>query len=178
MTAAPTVAFVAVNALSDLWTALVALAVITVGVFTARVARGRSTKGAVVGLAVAATCAAVAALTGEARAFFLLPTLLPGVIMLVCLGSVLVRRPATGILLNRIVGGPADWRTDRGLMHVYTVSTLVAVGINIVNFALQATFYLADQPSVLAVAHVATGPVFAGLVALTVVAARRRLSRD
>ena len=88
------------------------------------------------------------------------------------------RRPLTGLLLNRLAGGPRDWRHRRDLLRVYDVTTLVAVAVNAVNFALQATFYAADQPAVLAAAHIATGPVFALLVAATLVAVRRRLGRD
>ena len=63
-------------------------------------------------------------------------------------------------------------------MRVYDVTTLIAVAINGVNFGLQAFFYAADQTAVLAVAHAATGPVFATLVAGTLIAVRRRLARE
>jgi hypothetical protein len=63
-------------------------------------------------------------------------------------------------------------------MCVYDVTTLIAVAVNAVNFALQAWFYAAGQTAMLAVAHVATGPVFATLVAGTLVAVRRRLARE
>ena len=143
--------------------------------FAFRLARRQPIRGAVGGLALAGVCALVAELTGQARGFFLLPTVLPAVILLVCLGSITVRRPLTGVLLNRIAGGPADWRHRPALIRIHIVSTLAAVAVNAVNFTLQATFYLADQPLVLAVAHVATGPVFACLVAATVIAVRRHL---
>lgn len=41
---------------------------------------------------------------------------------------------------------------------------------------LQTVFYARDVPAVLAVAHIATGPAFATLVAVTVVAARRTMA--
>ena len=66
-----------------------------------------------------------------------------------------------------------DWRRRPTLMRIYVVSTLVAVAVNIVNFVVQALFYVADEPAVLAVGHIATGPVFACLVAATVIAVRR-----
>ena len=77
----------------------------------------------------------VAALSGEARAFFLLPTLLPAVLVLVFLGSVLVRRPLTGTLVQ-----PHGRRAPRlapalpRCCRVYTITTLVAVAIHAVNF--------------------------------------------
>ena len=103
----------------------------------------------------------VAAVSGEARAFFLLPTLLPAVLMLVFLGSVVVHRPLTGTLFNRMVGGPRDWRQHSALLRVYSITTLVAVAIHAVNFAVRIVFYLADQPAVLAAVQIAAGPVFA-----------------
>ena len=176
--AAPAIVFVAVTAIGRLTTAILATGVTAVLAFAYRLARRESLGGAVVGLAIAAACALVAALTGEARGFFLLPTLAPAGILLICLVSVLARRPVTGLVFNRVAGGPSDWRHDRSLMRIYDLTTLIAVGINLVNFGLQAFFYAADQTAVLAVAHAATAPVFATVAAGTLIAVRRRLARD
>ena len=173
--AAPTVVFVAVAAVTDLTTALVATGVTAVTVFAVRVVRRESVRGALAGLAVAAVCVLVAALTGQARGFFLVLTLVPALVALVCLGTVLARRPLTGLLLNRLAGGPADWRRHPRLLRVHVLATLAAVAVNLVNLAVQVTSYRADRTLVLAAAHVATGPVFAALVAVTLVAARRAL---
>ena len=171
--AAPAVAFVVADALGGLTWAFLALAVTASAAFGVRLARRESVRGALVGLAVAAVCAVVAAVSGEARAFFLLPTLLPAVLMVVFLGSVIIRRPVTGILFNRMVGGPPDWRQHSGLLRVYTITTLIAVALHAVNFAVRIVFYLADQPAVLAAVQIAAGPVFAALAAVTLLAARR-----
>jgi hypothetical protein len=56
------------------------------------------------------------------------------------------------------------------------MSTLTAIAINVVNAVIQVAFYRADEPVVLGAAHVATGPVFAGLVAGTIVFARRAIT--
>ena len=174
--AAPTVAFVVADALGGLTWALVALAATAPVTFGVRLARRESLRGPLAGLAVAAVCALVAASAGEARAFFLLPTLLPAALMLLFLGSVLVRRPLTGVVLHRLVGGPRDWRRLAPLLRIYTISTLVAVAVHAVNFAVRTVFYLADQPAVLAAVNIAAAPVFAVLAALTVVAARRAVA--
>ncbi|WP_433781446.1 DUF3159 domain-containing protein [Actinomycetospora sp. CA-101289] len=178
VTAAPTVAFVIANALGGLTPALISLAGTASAAFVLRIVRRERLTAALVGLVIAAVSALVAAVTGEARAFFLLPMLLPVAVLVGCLGSVLIRRPLTGLLLNRVVGGPSQWRRHRGLMRVYIVTTLIAVAVNVVNVGVQAVFYLADRPAVLAAAHVATGPVFAALVAATVIAARRQLTPE
>ncbi|MEJ2867764.1 DUF3159 domain-containing protein [Actinomycetospora sp. OC33-EN08] len=174
--ATPAVAFVVADALAGLTWAFVALAVAAPVAFGIRLARRESLRGAVVGLAVAGVCAAVAALSGEARAFFLLPTLIPAALGVVFLGSVLVRRPVIGIVLNRLAGGPADWRDDPRLLRVYTLSTLAGVAIHAVNLGARGVAYAADQPAVLAALGVAAAPVFAVLAAVTLVAARRAIS--
>jgi hypothetical protein len=173
---APTVVFVVVAALGGLTAAVVAAAVTALAAFAVKIARHEAVGGALGGLFLVMACALVAALTGEARGFFLLPTALPAVVILICLATLLARRPLTGLLLNRLAGGPATWRRHRGLMRIYDISTLIAVAVNAVNLGLQVVFYLADQTAVLAVAHAATGPVFATLVAGTLVAVRRRLA--
>jgi Protein of unknown function (DUF3159) len=178
VTSAPTIVFVVASALGGLTVAITATAVTAVVAFAYRLLRRESLVGALAGLLVAAACAVTAAITGEARGFFLLPAALPAVVVLICLGTLLARRPLTGLLLNRLAGGPAQWPRHRGLLRVYDVTTVIAIAVNLVNFALQAVFYAADQAAVLAAAHVATGPIFATLVAGTLVAVRRRLARD
>jgi Protein of unknown function (DUF3159) len=113
--------------------------------------------------------------TGQERGFFLIPALIPFAVVAVCVGSVLAGRPLTGVLLNRVSGGPAAWREMPRLRRVYIVSTLMCAAVNVVNAALQAVFYLANDPVMLAVVHIATGPVFAVIVAVAVVFARRAM---
>ena len=121
-------------------------------------------------------CAGIAAFSGEARAFFLLPTLIPAVMGVVFLGSVLVRRPVTGMLFNRLVGGPADWRDHARLLRVYTLTTLAGVVLHVLNLAVRGVAYLANQPAVLAALGIAAVPAFAALAAVTLVAARRAIT--
>ena len=70
---APTIAFVAVDAAAGLSPALLAVAVTAVAACAVRLIRRESPGVAIAGLVVAGICAAVAALVGEARAFFLPP---------------------------------------------------------------------------------------------------------
>jgi hypothetical protein len=84
-----------------------------------------------------AACAGTAALTGEARDFFLVPTLIPFAVILVCLATIAVGRPLTGLALNRLAGGPTDWPRIPRLRRVYTISTLACVAINTVNAVVQ-----------------------------------------
>ncbi|MBW0121245.1 SDR family oxidoreductase [Pseudonocardia oceani] len=177
MTHQPTVAFVVGNGLGGLPWAFIALAVAAPAAFGVHLVRREPVRAAAVGLVVAAVCALVAALAGEARAYFLVPTLLPVAWTLVFLGSVLVGRPLTGVALNRLAGGPRDWRRHAPLRRVYTITSLVAAAIALVNAVVRAGLYLADQLAVLAVVEVAVIPVPFAVAASTVVAARRAVRR-
>lgn len=174
--AAPAIAFVAADAAGGLTWAFIALAVAAPAAFGVQLVRREPLRGALIGLAVAGACAGVAAFSGEARAFFLLPTLIPAALGVLFLGSVLVRRPVTGTLFNRLVGGPADWREHPRLLRVYTLTTLVGVALHALNLALRGGAYLADQPAILAALGVAAVPAFAALAAVTLVAARRAIT--
>lgn len=175
---APTAAFVVANAVAGLTSAFIALAVAASVVFGVRLVRRESLRAALIGLVVAAGCALVAALTGEARGFFLVPTLLPAGWVLVFLGSVLVGRPLTGVGLNRLARGPRNWREHAPLRRVYTITSLIAAGICFVNFALGGVLYLTDQLAAMAAMDVAVLPVPFVLAAFTVAAARRAIRRS
>jgi hypothetical protein len=173
--AAPTAAFVIANAVGGLIWAFIALAVSAPVAFGVRLARRESTTAALVGLAIAAVCALVAALTGEARGFFLVPTLLPAGTGLLFLGSVLIGRPLTGVALNRLAGGPRDWRRHAPLRRVYAATSWVGAGICFANFAVRTVLYLTDQLAALAAVEIGTVPVPFAMAAFTVAAARRAI---
>jgi hypothetical protein len=174
--AAPGVVFVAVNAYRGLNAAVVAAGITAVLGLGIRLARRDSVRSALIGILIVAVCAIVASLTGEARGFFLLPAMIPFAVIAVCLATIIARRPLTGLLLNKVTGGPADWYRNRGLRRVHDGATWTAVGVNTINAVLQVTFYARNDTAILAIAHVATGPIFATLVAVTVVAVRKTLA--
>ncbi|MER5882114.1 DUF3159 domain-containing protein [Streptomyces sp. NPDC001910] len=173
--AAPTIAFLAVNAAATLDTALLAAGATAIAAFAWRLLRKEKLRQAVIGLLVVAVCAAVAALTGEARGFFLVPALIPFAVLAICLTTIAIGRPLTGLLLNRVSGGPADWRTEPRLRRVYRNSTWVCIAVNAVNATLQVVYYRGDEPLILGIIHIATGPVFAVIVAGTIAFARRAM---
>ena len=168
--------FVAVNAFRGLTSAIIAAAVTALAGLAVRLVRRSSIRSALVGVLVVAACAVVAALTGEARGFFLLPAIVPFAVIAVCLATIVGRRPLTGLLLNKVTGGPVDWYRNPSLRRVHTVATWTAIGVNVINATLQVIFYAKNDTAVLAIAHVATGPIFATLVAVTIVAVRKTLA--
>jgi intracellular septation protein A len=177
VTAAPTVVFVVANALTSLNPAVIAAALTALATFGWRSARRQRLTQAVVGLFIVGLCAGVAAVTGQARGFFLVPALIPFVVIAACVVSILAGKPLTGLILNRISGGPPDWYRHRRLRRVHTIATGICATVNIVNATLQVVFYLKDNTWVLAAAHIATGPIFATIVAVTIVFARRAMPR-
>ena len=174
--AAPGLVFVAVNVVASLYPAIIAAAVTALAGLGYRLARRQSPRSALIGILVVAVCAVVAAVTGEARGFFLVPTLIPFAVIVACLATIIARRPLTGLLLNRVSGGPRDWYRNAALRRVHQTATGAAIGINIINAAVQVISYDRGDTVVLAVAHAATGPVFATLVAVTIVAVRKTLA--
>jgi hypothetical protein len=174
--AAPSLVFVAVNALSSLYPAIIAASATALVGLGYRLVRRQSMRSALIGILVVAVCATVAAVTGEARGFFLVPALIPFAVIVVCLATIIARRPLTGLILNRVTGGPPDWYRNPALRRVHLVATAAALGINVINATVQAIFYGRGDTAVLAVAHVATGPIFATLVAVTIVAVRKTLA--
>jgi hypothetical protein len=177
LAAAPSLVFVAVNAVWSLYPAIIAAAVTAVTGLGYRLVRRQPVTSALVGIGVVVVCAVAAAITGQARGFFLVPLLIPFAVILICLATIVVRRPLTGLILNRVTGGPADWYRHRGLLKVHLIATGTAVVINVINATVQVIFYGRGDTLILAVAHTATGPIFATLVAVTIVAVRRTLAR-
>ncbi|WP_369054318.1 DUF3159 domain-containing protein [Kineococcus terrestris] len=171
--AAPTVAFVAVDATSGLAPALAAAGATAVAAGAVRVARREPTGAAVAGLVVAAVCAGSAALAGEARAFFLPTMLLPVVFVVAYAVTFALRRPLMGLMVNPLSGGPRDWQEHPALRRVYTVSSVVGLTLATANLVVRVVFYVADQPTTLGALQVGVPVLFAVHFAVTLVAARR-----
>ena len=110
---APTIAFVAADAAAGLKAAFAALAVTAVAACMVRLARRESPRAAVAGLVVAGVCAAVAALSGEARAFFLPTTIVPALFVLAYLISLAAGRPLMGMWSTRSPADPATGVSTR-----------------------------------------------------------------
>ncbi len=174
---APTVAFVATDAAAGLVPAFAALAVTAVSATAVRLVRREPPGAAVAGLLVAAVCATVAAVAGEARAFFLPSMALPVVFVLAYVVAFAAGRPLTGFMVNRVAGGPRDWHRRPGLRRVYVVSSLVGLAMAAANLVVRVVAYLADEPAVLAAIQVVATSAFAVHFAVTLVVARRVVGR-
>lgn len=175
--AAPTVAFVVADATAGLGTAFVALGATAVLACTVRLVRRESPGAALAGLLLAGVCAAVAALVGEARAFFLPTTVLPALFVLAYTVSMLARRPLTSLVVHPLSGGPRDWRHHPGLApvygRIYWISSAAGLALAAANLVTRVGLYLADEPAALAAVQIVSTPVFAAHFVLTLAVARR-----
>jgi hypothetical protein len=178
LTATPSVAFVATNAASSLDPALVVAGVVGLVAFGWQLRRHEPLWQAAAGLVVVGACAGVAALTGQARGFFLLPMLVPMVLIVIGVCSLAVRRPYLGSLLNRISGGPANWPDVSALRRIYAWITMVSIAFNIVSAAVQVSLYADNQTVALGAVHVITGPGNVAIAAATIVLVRRTRQTD
>ncbi len=172
---APTIAFLVANSMSSLNAGLIAAGVTAVAACAWRVQRKEKLRQAVLGLLVVAACAAVAAYTGQARGFFLLPLLLPFIVIAACLGGLMAGWPLAGVLLNKVGGGPADWRAIPRLRNVYVVSTWVCIAADVLNAILQVVYYRGNDTVALGIVHIATTPTFAVIFTVTITFARRAM---
>ncbi len=177
LTAVPICAFVLLNALTTLRTALVGTVVIAVSVLALQMIRRQPLLHAIIGCAIAVLGGVIAAVTGEARGFFLLSTIVPVVIALICLVSVAMRRPLAGLLLNNLAGGATGWHRMVRLRRIYNLATLACAAVNILTAFLQIVFYTHNWTVLLAAVHIGTGPIFAVIVGITIAIARHHTNR-
>ncbi|CAM02082.1 uncharacterized protein DUF3159 [Saccharopolyspora erythraea NRRL 2338] len=136
--------------------------------------RFSSAIGGMLGLAVAV---GIVAWTGSAKDFFVIGIWASLVGFAFALGSVLVRRPLTGVVWNLMHGGRHDWRSDRVALAAHDVATLFAAAVFGARFVVKQWLYLADSTTWLAVAKVAMGTPLTVLAALVVVWAFRRTTK-
>jgi hypothetical protein len=177
VTVAPAIAFILVDTLMSLPLALIAAAVAAIVALGLQLIRRQSPREAIAGFVIAGASASVAALTGQAKGFFLIGTLGTGAASAVLFATVLAGRPLAGRVLNRIAGGRPDWRQNRRPLRIYSAITLGWAILTAISFTLHVWFYLANLTAALAVMAV-TGP-FLILLALAggVVVARRTAGR-
>jgi hypothetical protein len=156
-----------------LWTALAALLN-----FIIKIVRREPIVPAVAGLAIASLCSGVALVTGQARAFFLLPAIvLPVAIALACIVSICARRPLAGLLLNGMAGGPQQWWLNPRLRKFYANVTWVCFLVNGASGVLQRLFYMGNRLYLLGAVHIFIPLIFSAIIGATVFHAKRIMSQ-
>ncbi|MBW5421214.1 DUF3159 domain-containing protein [Streptomyces sp. BG9H] len=173
----PVVVFVIALALLSTKAAVIA-AVATGAVLTgARLVRGErllAASGSLTGVLVAA---GIVALTGSAKDFFLLGIWVAFAGFLATFGSVLFRRPLSGVAWNLLHGGAYAWREDRQALRAHDIATLAAALVLGGRFVVKQWLYVHDATGWLAFAKIAMGTPLTVAAALVVAWAFRKTSK-
>ncbi len=175
--ALPVAVFVAANSFLPLTTTIIVSVAFGLAIAGYRLLRGERftlAAGGLLGLAVAIV---VVSLTGSARDFFVIGIWAYFAAFLVSLGSVLVRRPLTGVVWNLANGGTHAWRADGRVFRAHDVATLALVVLSGARFGVQQWLYVSEETGWLGIARIAMGWPLTILAALVVVWAWRRSSR-
>ena len=176
--AVPVAVFVAANAFLSLTATIIMSVAVGLAIAGYRLLRGERLSLAVGGLLGLALAIGIVALTGSARDFFVVGIWLYLAAFVVALGSVLARRPLSGVVWNLVHGGTYDWRADRRVLRAHDVATLAAAAVSGARFGVQQWLYVSDETGWLGVARVAMGWPLTILAALVVVWAWRRSSKQ
>ncbi|MFI2713960.1 DUF3159 domain-containing protein [Micromonospora sp. NPDC018662] len=170
----PVVVFVTADAFLPLPVAIGVAVATGLALFVVRLLRGERPVSAVGSLLGVAVAAGIVAWTGSARDFFVIGIWASLAGFVVTFGSVLARRPLTGVIWNALHGGTHAWRSDRAVRVAHDVATLAAASVFGSRFAIQQWLYLTDSTGGLGVARIVMGTPLTVLAALVVVWSFRR----
>ncbi|MGY0068776.1 DUF3159 domain-containing protein [Streptomyces sp. QTS137] len=173
----PVAVFVIALALLSTKAAVIA-AVATGAVLTVvRMVRGERLLTASSSLTGVLVASGIVALTGSAKDFFLLGIWVAFAGFLATFGSVLFRRPLTGVAWNLLHGGTYAWREDRQVLRAHDIATLAAALVLGARFVVKQWLYVHDATGWLAFAKIAMGTPLTVVAALVVAWAFRRTSK-
>lgn len=164
----PGVVLVAVDAFAPLAWAIVAALGAAAVIAAVRMLRGETLRQAGFGVVGLAGAAALAAVTGDAKTYFLPGIVLNAVYAVIAVGSIVIGRPALGYAAAFVDRGYAHWREDPGLFRM----TALATGLWAVVFAsracVQGYLYVHNEVHWLAPVRLGMGiPLWALAFALT-----------
>jgi hypothetical protein len=173
----PVVVFVAANAFLPLPLTIGVSIAVGLALTGFRLLRGERFTSAVGGLLGLAAAVGIVAWTGSAKDFFVLGIWAALAGFVVTFGSVLARRPLTGVIWNLMHGGTHAWRDDKVVLRTHDIATLAAALVFGARFVVKEWLYLTDSTTWLAVAKIAMGTPLTVLGALVVVWAFRRTTK-
>jgi len=162
------VAFVTINALSDLDTAAIAAVAISVVVAAYRAIRRHPLINAVAGVLGTGLAVFIALRTGSASGYFVPRALQNAGLALAFSGSVLFKRPLVGLIAAPLYHIPSGWHRDARVRRPFAEASLVWAAL----FAVRATVYgvliAAGKEGALAAAVIVLGwPAFLGTLWFT-----------
>jgi hypothetical protein len=173
----PVVVFVTANAFLPLTATIVLSLLVGLALTVFRLVRRErvaSALGSLIGVAVAA---GLVAWTGSARDFFAIGIWISLAGFVATLGTVIARRPMTGLVWNALHGGKHDWRADKVVLRAHDLATLAAALVFGARFVVQQWLYVADATGGLGVARIAMGTPLTIVALLVAFWAFRRSTR-
>lgn len=173
----PVVVFVAANAVLPLTATIGVSIAVGLALTGFRLVRGERFSSAVGGLLGPAVAVGIVAWTGSAKDFFVLGIWVALAGFVITFGSVLARRPLTGVIWNSLHGGRHAWRADRAVLRAHDLATSAAAAVFGARFVVKEWLYLADSTTWLAVAKIVMGTPLTVLAALVVLWAFRRTTK-
>lgn len=173
----PVVVFVTANAFLPLPVTIAISLAAGLGLTVARLLRRERFSSAVGSLIGVAAAVGVVAWTGSARDFFVIGIWASLAGFVAAFGSVLARRPLTGIAWNAVHGGKHPWRAHRAVLRAHDIATLAAAAVFGARFVVQQWLYVTDSTGALGGARVAMGTPLTVAAALVVFWAFRRSTK-
>ncbi len=159
------IVFIVVNTLAGLNAAAVAAGVVAVGLMLERLIRRASPVNAIGGLLGTGFAVYIALRTGTAEGFFWPKVFQNGAYGLVFLGSVIIRRPLVGVIVQAVYQWPSGYTRDPRVRPAFTVASLAWVVLFGVRAVVYTVLILAGKAEWLgAVVLVLGWPAFAATI--------------
>jgi hypothetical protein len=173
----PGVVLVIIDAFAPLGWAIVGALAAAACIAVLRRLRGETLRQAAFGVLGLAGAAALAAVTGDAKTYFLPGILLNAFYAVVAITSIVVGRPVLGYAASFLDRGYSHWRLDRGLFRAAVLATAVWAAVFAGRAIVQGYLYLHNDVKWLAPVKLAMGlPLWAlALTATLLLLEGRRL---
>ena len=154
---APGVTLVVIDTFAPLGWAIVGALGAAAAVAVLRKARGQTLRQAGLGLIGLGGAAALAAITGDAKTYFLPGILLNAFWALVTIVSIIIGRPLLGYVIALIDRGYAHWQNEAGLRRAATIATAMWATVFTLRACVQGYLYTHDHVHWLAPARLSMG---------------------
>jgi hypothetical protein len=177
----PGIVLVAVDIFAPLGWAIVAALGAAAVLAATRLAMGQTLRQTGFGIVGVAGAAALAAVTGDAKNYFLPGIILNAVYAVLAVVSIAVRRPALGYAAAFLDRGYSHWQEDRGLFRVTVVATAMWAAVFASRACVQGYLYVHDDVHWLAPVRLGMGLPLWGLAlsaTLLLLDSRRRVAEE
>lgn len=173
----PVVVFVAVSGVAGLLPAIGSAVGVAALVLLLRLIRRESTQPAISGFFGVAVCALIAYLVGQSKGYFLLGIWMSLLWAVIFALSVVIRRPAVGVLWSWAAGRDRGWRDVPRARYAFDIATVGWTLVFAARFIVQRLLYDADKTGWLGVARIGMGWPLTAMAALATYAAIKAAQR-